>query len=106
VSDNALVYAVRAEFDDDESRELYLSWLRDGHAMAVVRDGGALSGEVTVMDDGTVESRYIFDSRAAFDAYEAGPGVALRAESAHLFPAGSGVRTARSVGLLAVRVPD
>ena len=104
--DNVLVYSVHAAFANEATRGRYVDWLRDGHVLAVVREGGALSGEVTVLDDGTVESRYIFGSRAAFDAYEAGPGVALRAESVRLFPPGSGVRTTRAVGLRAVRVPD
>lgn len=104
--DSVLVYTVHTVFTDEATRARYLDWLRDGHVHAVVRDGGALSGEVTVLEDGTVESRYLFGSRAAFDAYEAGPGVALRADGARLFPPGSGVRTARFVGLRAVRVPD
>jgi hypothetical protein len=106
VADSVLVYSVRAEFPDPVTREQYLDWLRGGHCLAVVREGGALSGEVTVLEDGTVESRYVFGSRAAYDAYEAGPGVALRADSATRFPPSSGVRTARFLGIRAVRVPD
>jgi hypothetical protein len=106
VPDSVLVYTVHAEFPDEVTRDRYLDWLRDGHVLAVVREGGAISGEVTVLENGTVESRYLFESRAAFDAYEAGPGIALRADGARLFPPDSGVRTGRSVGLRAVRVPD
>jgi hypothetical protein len=116
VPDTVLVYTVHAEFADAAVRERYLNWLRDGHALAVVREGGAISGEVTVLDSGgsalggsalgAIESRYLFESRAAFDAYEAGPGVALRAEGARLFPPDSGVRTTRILGVRAVRVPD
>ena len=104
--DTVLVYTVHAEFADAAVRERYLNWLRDGHALAVVREGGAISGEVTVLDSGAIESRYLFESRAAFDAYEAGPGVALRADGARLFPPDSGVRTTRILGVRAVRVPD
>ena len=123
--DSVLVYTVHAEFADEATRQRYLDWLRDGHVLAVVSEGGALSGEVTVLDSGpaeasepggtsgeggsalgAVESRYLFGSRAAFDAYEAGPGVALRADGARLFPADSGVRTTRILGTLAVRVPE
>ncbi len=104
--DSVLVYSVRAEFSDPATRERYLEWLRGGHCLAVVREGGALSGEVTVLEDGVIESRYVFGSQAAFDAYESGPGVALRADQASLFPPGSGITTARSLGIRAVRVPD
>jgi hypothetical protein len=106
VPDNVLVYSVRAEFADEAVRERYLDWLRNGHCLAVVREGGALSAEVTVLEDGTVESRYLFGSRASFDAYETGPGVALRAEGASRFPGDAGIRYARSLGIRAVRVPD
>ena len=106
VRDSVLVYSVRAVFTDPATRERYLDWLRGGHCLAVIREGGALSGEVTVLEDGTVESRYVFGSRAAFDAYEAGPGVALRADSAARFPAGSGVTSTRILAVRVVRVPD
>lgn len=101
-----LVYSVRAEFADAATREQYLDWMRGGHCLAVVREGGALSGEVTVLEDGTVESRYVFGSRTSFDAYEAGPGLALRAASAARFPAGSAITFTRFLGVRAVRVPD
>ncbi len=123
--DSVLVYTVHAEFADEATRERYLDWLRDGHVLAVVREGGAISGEVTVLEGGpaeeseprgtsgeggsalgAVESRYLFESRAAFDAYEAGPGVELRADGARLFPPDGGVRTERILGTRAVRVPD
>jgi hypothetical protein len=106
VADSVLVYSVRAEFADPATRERYLDWLRGGHCLAVVREGGAMSGEVTVLENGTVESRYVFGSRAAFDAYEAGPGIALRAHGATLFPPGSGVTTSRALAIRVVRVPD
>jgi hypothetical protein len=106
VRDSVVVYSVQAEFADAATRERYLDWLRGGHCLAVVREGGALSAEVTIHEDGTVESRYLFGSRASFEAYEAGPGIALRADGALLFPPGSGVRMARRLGVRAVRVPD
>jgi hypothetical protein len=101
-----IVYSLRAEFADPAVRERYLDWLRDGHCAAVVREGGALSGEVTVLDGGVVESRYLFGSRADFAAYETGAAVRLRAESARLFPPELGVRFVRSIGLRDMRVPD
>ncbi|MGY0231592.1 DUF4286 domain-containing protein [Longispora urticae] len=89
-----LVYAVRTEFSDGSERDDYLDWLRGGHVAAVVA-GGALTGEVTILDDGSVESRYTFASREAFADYEAGPAVALRADGAGRFP---GARFVRTVG--------
>ena len=65
-----------------------------------------MSAEVTIVDDGTVESRYIFGSRAEIAAYEAGPAQRLRADSALLFGPGTGVRTTRTLGTRAIRVPD
>jgi hypothetical protein len=106
VPDTVLVYSVRAEFTDPATRERYLDWMRGGHCLAVVREGGAMSGEVTVLEDGTVESRYVFGSRSAYEAYEAGPGVALRADGAIRFPPGSGLRTSRFLAVRVVRVPD
>jgi hypothetical protein len=103
---NVVVYCVRAEFTDAASRERYVQWLRDGHCAAVVREGGALSGEVTVCDDGAVESRYLFGSRADFDAYENGPAVELRADGVRRFPPEAGVRLLRWLGTRVVRAPD
>ena len=89
-----LIYSVRSEFDDGQTRRRYIDWLIQGHAQAVV-EAGARSAEIVSYDDGSVEARYAFDSREAFAAYEAGPAVALRADSKARFPA---LRSVRSVG--------
>ncbi len=102
----SVVYRVRAEFGDPETRTRYIEWLRDGHLQAIVRDGGALSGELTVFDDGPVETRYLFASRAAFEAYQEGAAVALRADAARLFPPSSGVRLSRALGERVARAPE
>ena len=106
VRNSVVVYTVRTEFDDDATRERFLMFLRDGHCLAVVRQGGALSAEVTEYADGVVEARYLFGSQADFDAYEAGPAVHLRADTAREFPPDSGVRVTRLMGIRAARVPD
>jgi hypothetical protein len=106
VPNDVVVYSVRAQFPDAATRERYIEWLRAGHCQAVVRTGGALSGEVTVLEDGSVDSRYVFGSQADFDAYEAGPAIALRADSALSFPPASGVQLVRSLGVRVVRAPD
>jgi carbonic anhydrase len=104
--DSVVVYSVRAEFADTATRERYLQWLRDGHCLAVVREGGALSGEVSVQDDGAVESRYLFGSRADFEAYQKGPAQHLRADAERLFPPESGIHLIRAIGERAIRIPD
>jgi hypothetical protein len=106
VPNSVVVYSVRAEFPDAATRERYVEWLRDGHCQAVVRAGGALSGEVTVLPDGSVDSRYVFGSQADYDAYEAGPAVAMRADGALRFPPESGVSLTRTLGVRVVRAPD
>jgi hypothetical protein len=106
VRNSVVVYSVRTEFPDRATRERYVDWLRDGGCLAVVRAGGALSAEVTVLETGAVDARFVFGSRADFDAYERGAAVELSGEFARLFPAGSGVRSERCVGVREVRVPD
>jgi hypothetical protein len=106
VPNSVIVYSVRAEFTEPTTRERYVQWLRDGHCLAMVRDGGALSAEVTALDDGAVEARYLFASRADFDGYEAGPAGPLWAERDRHFPPASGIRTVCTVGERAVRIPD
>jgi hypothetical protein len=106
VPNRLIVYTVASQFAEAGTRDRYVEWLRDGHALAMVRDGGALSAEVTVLDSGVVESRYLFASRADFNAYATGPGVDLSAERDRLFPPDSDIRTVRTVGERAVRMPD
>jgi hypothetical protein len=96
-----MVYSVRSEFSDPQTRQRYLDWLTGGHAQALITEGGALRAEVALLDDGSVETRYLFASREAFAAYEAGPAVALRADSVAKFPPSDAIRTTRSIGDLA-----
>jgi hypothetical protein len=95
-----LVYSVRSEFSDPDTRQRYLDWLTGGHAQALITQGGALRAEVALLDDGSVETRYLFPSREAFAAYEAGPAIALRADSIAKFPPSPDIRTTRSTGTL------
>ncbi|SER22105.1 DUF4286 family protein [Actinokineospora terrae] len=96
-----VIYAVRVQFTDEAVRDSYLEWVTDGHAAAVVA-AGARSAEVLSLADGGLEMRYTFTDRAALAAYESGPAVALRAEAAELFPAGSLTAT-RSTGEIVAR---
>lgn len=93
-----MVYTVRTECPDEQTRQRYVDWLTGGHAAALVHEGGALRAEVAVLDDGTVETRYLFASREAFAAYEAGAAVELRKDGAVRFPPEAGVRMSRSTG--------
>src|SRR5262245_13906468 len=106
VPNTVIVYTVLTEFTDPDTRDRYVSWLRDGHCLAMVRDGGALSAEVTVLDAGGVETRYLFASRADYDDYQTGPAVHLGADRDRHFPPDCGIRTVRTVGARAVRIPD
>jgi hypothetical protein len=106
VPNSVIVYSVVAEFTEPSTRERYVEWLRGGHCLAMVRAGGALSAEVTVLDGGAVEARYLFASRADFDGYQSGPAVDLGAERDRHFPPDSGIRTVRTIGERAVRIPD
>ena len=106
VANSVIVFSVLAEFRDAGTRDRYVAWLRDGHCLAMVRAGGALSAEVTLLDGGGVESRYLFASRADYDEYEAGPGAQLGADRDRHFPPDCGIRTVRTVGARAVRIPD
>jgi hypothetical protein len=106
VRNPVVVYTVRSEFDDPATRDRFVTYLREGHCLAVVRQGGALSGEVTEYEDGVVEARYLFGSQADYDAYAQGPAVGLRADVAKHFPVGAGMRITRLLGIRAARVPD
>jgi hydroxyacylglutathione hydrolase len=99
-----IVYEVRTRFASPELRERYLRWLHDGHLDAVI-DAGALEGEARASDEGVI-SRYRFASRAAFEAYQQGPAVALRAESKALFSEGVTMeRSIEEVQLRRLRAP-
>lgn len=97
-----LVYTVRIEAPSEALRREILAWLEDDHAGDVVR-AGALDAEVTLLDDGALECRYRFASREAFEAYEAGPAAALRADGRARFGPERGVRMSRTLGELRVQ---
>jgi hypothetical protein len=101
----ALAYTVIAEIDDEAVAAEYLAWLVDGH-LAEVRAGGALEASVVRVKSAKAkfEVRYLFADAAAFAAYEAGPAIALRADSAARFPPSRGVRQSRWLGEQLARV--
>lgn len=89
-------YTVRCTAATREIAEAFRTWLATGHLRDVC-DAGASRAEVVVLEDGlTSESRYTFDSRAAFEAYERDHAARLRAEGLALFP--TGVSFTRTTG--------
>jgi hypothetical protein len=106
------LYSVRSTFTDGAVRGEFIAWLRDGHLADVVR-AGALDAELVELDlpadapagaIAEVETRYHFASRAAFEAYAAGPAVPLRAEGAAKFPPSRGIVMTRGFAVSTLRV--
>jgi hypothetical protein len=107
---------VRSRFANREVRAEFIAWLAGGHLADVVK-AGALDAELVDFEDfvefgpetadaiGEVESRYHFASREAFEAYAAGPAVALRAEGMAKFPPERGIVMTRVFARSLVRVP-
>lgn len=86
---STIAYTVTAQADSEAALRAYVDWLTGGHIQDVIA-AGALSGTLIRLDP-TPESplraevRYVFESRSAFEAYERGPAVVLRAEGLALF---------------------
>lgn len=95
-----IVYSVTATIPDAASAEEYVRWLVDGHVEGVLL-GGAETGEVVRLEGEPirVETRYVFSSREAFAAYEAGPAIALRSDGKQRFPSERGFTFERRVGV-------
>jgi hypothetical protein len=102
-------YSVTATLPDKATADRFADWLTGGHIADVIA-GGALSGRMIRLDDdpGTgagggpirIETQYLFASRKAYDAYAAGPAVALRAEGVAKF-GDAGVAFERRTGPVA-----
>ena len=100
-----IAYTVTATFEDEQTCDDFVRWLRAGHISDVVR-GGAASGSVIVITEPasplSVECRYLFPSREAYDRYVVEHAPALRAEGLARFPSQRGVAFHRSVGEVAL----
>ncbi|MCH9647664.1 MAG: DUF4286 family protein [Deltaproteobacteria bacterium] len=100
---SSISYTVACTLAHQQIADRWLAWLRDGHLEDVLR-AGALSAEVFRMDgeqgstEVRYEVRYVFASRAAFDAYERDHAPRLREEGLSLFPLDLGLAYQRSVG--------
>ncbi|GAB4196641.1 MAG: hypothetical protein OHK0013_04010 [Sandaracinaceae bacterium] len=109
----AFLYTVTCAADSTELADAFEAWLVGGHAEDVC-EAGALEAEVVRHEDGrTIEARYVFASKSAFETYERVHAPRLRAECLARFPAGlrftrttaaSRFRT-RSFGLRVETVP-
>lgn len=90
------LYTVVCECESPEVSERFEQWLLAGHAMHVV-EAGALEAEVIRRDERTLENRYVFPSREAFERYEREGAPRLRADGIAAF--GTSVRYTRSTGI-------
>lgn len=89
----------------------FIDWLTGGHTAEVI-EGGATSATVITLDPDPdeqsppmrIETRYRFPSRAAFDAYEAGPAIPLREDGRSRF--GGRVAFERRVGEAIQELPN
>jgi hypothetical protein len=116
-SEPRFLYSVRSSFSNHEIRAEFIAWLAGGHLADVVK-AGALAAELVEFEPesapepgrtpdapGDVESRYHFASREAYEAYAAGPAVALRAEGLARFPPSRGIAMTRGYAVSSIRVP-
>lgn len=81
-------YSVLATLASSEVLEEYTSWLKNGHIKKVVDEGGALSGDFSILqteDMTQVVSSFIFSNKMAYEEYAAGVAVRLRPEGVSLF---------------------
>jgi hypothetical protein len=102
-------YSVTATLPDEPTAQRFIDWLAHGHIADVVK-AGARSGRAIRLDPGgdaaiRVETQYVFASRAAYEAYDAGPAVALRAEGVEKF-GDAGVAFERRTGETLVSIAD
>jgi hypothetical protein len=96
-------YSVTATLPTPEIRDRYVLWLKGGHVQDVVA-AGALEAQVVVLTEPAeplqVETRYVFASAEAFEAYVKGAAVGLRKEGLALFGPETGVSFVRRVGTI------
>jgi hypothetical protein len=111
-SEAQFLYSVRSRFTNAATRAEFIAWLAGGHLADVVK-AGALDAELVEFEPerdapgdapGDVESRYHFASREAYEAYAAGPAIALRAEGMAKFPPERGITMTRGFARSVVRV--
>jgi hypothetical protein len=72
-------YVVTCTFAGEEIKRSFSDWLQNTH-IADVLAAGASRAELVSMDDGSIECRYVFSSRKAFEDYERNHAPRLRAQ--------------------------
>ncbi|GIW74237.1 MAG: hypothetical protein KatS3mg103_0759 [Phycisphaerales bacterium] len=113
-----IAYTVTATTDDPAQADRFVAWLlgdpqrpeAPGHARQVVQAGARRVQVVRIEPESpggpiTVQCRYLFDSMAAYEAYDRGPAQALRAEGRRLFPPGGPIALSRSLGTVLLEHP-
>lgn len=96
-----VAYTVTATLPDERTLAAYLDWLRSGHVQAVLAAGALEARIVQLIEPARplrVQTRYVFASRAAFEAYERERAPALRAEGLARFGPAAGVAFTRELG--------
>lgn len=96
-----IAYTVRCTFTDPDIARRWADWLLEEHLQDVV-DAGAESAALIELEGAplTLEARYTFGERAAFDAYVQDSAPRLRAQGLERFPLDLGLSYERSVGVI------
>lgn len=98
-----IAYVVTARFDDRQTAEQWVAWLKHEH-VAQVCAAGALDAEVINFDLASGEAgarcevRYHFASREAYAQYERDHAPRLRALGLERFPPQRGIKYGRRLG--------
>ena len=94
-------YTVRCAFTSEAVADEWMAWLDEEHLREVC-DAGALDAEVVRLDGPergtTIEVRYHFADRAAFERYEREDAPRLREKGLKRFPLELGLRYTRTTG--------
>lgn len=99
----AVAYTVIATFPDEQTRQAYIAWLRDGHVDAVIRAGAHTGSILVITEPATpleVHTRYIFSNADTLDRYLEHHAPALRADGLRHFGPESGVTMRRQIGTI------
>jgi hypothetical protein len=92
-----IAYTVACAFTDESVCDRWCAWMVDTHYGDLL-DAGAVRAELVRFGPLHAESRYLFATREAFDAYERDHAPRLRADGLAHFPLSLGLTYTRSVG--------
>jgi hypothetical protein len=88
MSPGMIRYTVVATLVDPQVLDEYVNWLKDGHIQKIVDEGGAIEGDVSIVqgtDVVKVASVFIFPSMTVCEEYMTGLAVRLRPEGVAKF---------------------